>query len=134
MALKEKLILINDLFQPFILIPNNMNHEHFYKELIIYCKKKQSIKSNQNVYFCYTNLYTMDLTKRKYQLIQELISFEEPMIEKLEKFVAENNNDWSNKMNQEELDEINEGLNQAEKDELIEHEVIMSKFSKWHSK
>lgn len=76
----------------------------------------------------------MDLSKRKYQLIQELISFEEPMIEKLEKFVADNSKDWSNTMTSEELHEINEGLLQAENDELIPHEVIMRKFSKWHFK
>ncbi|MFN3639917.1 MAG: hypothetical protein ACK4UK_03275 [Flavobacterium sp.] len=76
----------------------------------------------------------MDLIKRKYQLIQELLSFEEPMIEKLEKFVADNSTDWSITMTSDELHEINEGLLQAEKDELISNEVIMRKFSKWRFK
>jgi hypothetical protein len=75
----------------------------------------------------------MNLEARKYQFIQELVKVEdESILEKLELVLKANQNDWFDDLSETEKNEIQIGLNQAEKGELTSHEDVMKRFSKWH--
>ncbi len=74
----------------------------------------------------------MDLAKRKYNFIQELIHIDEKLFEKLEKLLKSNKKDWHNELSSDELKEIENGLNDAKNEEFISNKEIMNKFSKWH--
>ncbi|MEG2102155.1 hypothetical protein [Flavobacterium sp. FlaQc-28] len=75
----------------------------------------------------------MDLEARKYQFIQELVKVEdESVLEKLELVLKANQNDWFEDLSESEKNEIQIGLDQAEKGEVVSHEDVMKRFSKWH--
>ncbi|WP_264536105.1 hypothetical protein [Flavobacterium sp. N1736] len=75
----------------------------------------------------------MDLEARKYQFIQELVKVEdERVLEKLESILKENQKDWLDELSESEKNEIQIGLDQAEKGEFTSHEDVMKRFSKWH--
>lgn len=75
----------------------------------------------------------MDLEARKYQFIQKLVKVEdESILEKLELVLRENQNDWFDDLSESEKNEIQIGLDQAEKGEVLSHEDVMKRFSKWH--
>ena len=74
----------------------------------------------------------MDLAKRKYNFIQELINIDEKVFEKLEKLLKSNTKDWQKELSTEELNEIENGLNDAKKEDFISNKEVMNKFSKWH--
>lgn len=75
----------------------------------------------------------MNLEARKYQFIQELFKVEdERILEKLELVLKANKNDWFDELSQSEKNEIQIGLDQAEKGEFTSHEDVMKRFSKWH--
>jgi hypothetical protein len=75
----------------------------------------------------------MDLEARKYQFIQKLVKVEdERILEKLELVLKANQNDWFDELSELEKNEIQIGLDQAEKGEFTSHEDVMKRFSKWH--
>ncbi|WP_264552436.1 hypothetical protein [Flavobacterium sp. N2038] len=75
----------------------------------------------------------MNLEARKYQFIQELVKVEdERVLEKLELVLKANQNDWFDDLSESEKAEIQIGLDQAEKGEVVSHEDVMKRFSKWH--
>lgn len=75
----------------------------------------------------------MNLEARKYQFIQELVKVEdERVLEKLELVLKANQNDWFGELSESEKAEIQVGLDQAEKGEVVSHEDVMKRFSKWH--
>ncbi|OMQ10961.1 hypothetical protein [[Flexibacter] sp. ATCC 35103] len=75
----------------------------------------------------------MNLEARKYQFIQELVKVQdESILEKLELILKANQNDWFDELSESEKNEIQIGLDQAEKGEFTSHEDVMKRFSKWH--
>lgn len=75
----------------------------------------------------------MNLEARKYQFIQELVKVEdESILEKLELVLKANQNDWFDDLSESEKAEIQIGLDQAEKGEVVSHGDVMKRFSKWH--
>lgn len=75
----------------------------------------------------------MNLEARKYQFIQELVKVEdESVLEKLELVLKANQGDWFDDLSEIEQNEIQIGLEQADKGELTSHEEVMKRFSKWH--
>ncbi|GAA3764539.1 hypothetical protein [Flavobacterium ginsengiterrae] len=75
----------------------------------------------------------MNLEARKYQFIQELVKVEdESVLEKLELVLKANQNDWFDDLSKSEQEEIQLGIEQADKGELTSHEEVMKRFSKWH--
>ncbi|WP_289664725.1 hypothetical protein [Flavobacterium panacagri] len=75
----------------------------------------------------------MNLEARKYQFIQELVKVEdERVLEKLELVLKANQNDWFDDLSESEKAEIQIGLDQAERGEVVSHEDVMKRFSKWH--
>lgn len=75
----------------------------------------------------------MNLEARKYQFIQELVKVEdESVLEKLELVLKANQGDWFDDLSETEQNEIQIGLEQADKGELTSHEEVMKRFSKWH--
>lgn len=74
----------------------------------------------------------MDLATRKYNLIQELTTIDECLLEKLEAFLKADKTDWYTELSNEEQNEIKIGIKQAENNELVNHKNVMDKFKKWH--
>jgi predicted transcriptional regulator len=74
----------------------------------------------------------MDIAIRKYNFIQELTQVDETMFEKLELFLKTNKKDWFLDLSNEEKQEIENGLNQADNNEFLNHDFVMNKFTKWH--
>jgi hypothetical protein len=74
----------------------------------------------------------MNLATRKYNFIQELTTIDENLLEKLEIILKTSKKDWFTNLNSEEKLEIEIGLKQAENNEFISHETVMTKFAKWH--
>jgi len=77
----------------------------------------------------------MDIQAEKLNLIKWLADINEPAI--IKRFVAlkkKQQTDWWDMISAEEKSEIEEGLAQADKGELIPHEEVMAKYQKWRSK
>ena len=74
----------------------------------------------------------MNLATRKYNIIQELSTIDEGLLEKLEIIIKTSKKDWFTELNSEKKLEIEIGLKQAENNEFISHETVMNKFAKWH--
>ncbi len=73
----------------------------------------------------------MNLATRKYNLIQELTTIDESLLEKLEIILKTSKKDWFTDLTSEEKQQIEIGLKQAENDEFISHETVMNRFAKW---
>jgi predicted transcriptional regulator len=74
----------------------------------------------------------MNLATRKYNLIQELTTIDENLLEKLEIVLKTSKRDWYDDLNLSEKQEIEIGLQQANEKEFMTHENVMNKFKKWH--
>jgi hypothetical protein len=74
----------------------------------------------------------MDLSARKYSFIQELITVDESLLEKLENFLKANKKDWFSELSSEEQAEIEIGIKQADNNEFVSQETVMNNFAKWH--
>ncbi len=74
----------------------------------------------------------MNLAIRKYNFIQELNNIDEIILEKLELFLKTNKKDWFLDLSDDEIKEIEIGLQQASNNELVGHKSVMYKFAKWH--
>jgi len=72
----------------------------------------------------------MNLAKRKHMFIQSLDEMDEELFRKLEQFLKLNSSDfdWTSSLSKDELQEIEAGLEQADNNELIEHDQVMKKF------
>ncbi len=77
-------------------------------------------------------LSIMNLAIRKYNLIQELTSIDEYLLEKLEIVLKTNKKDWFEDLSVDEKNENEIGLHQANNNEFIDHQTVMKKFDKWH--
>ncbi|HEY4323272.1 MAG TPA: hypothetical protein VGN20_04780 [Mucilaginibacter sp.] len=79
----------------------------------------------------------MDIQAEKLSLIKWLTEVEEPNV--IEQFIALKNtvpsgalkSDWWNEIGDDEKAEIEEGLAQADRNELIPHEEVMAKYQKY---
>jgi len=78
----------------------------------------------------------MDLAARKYNFIQELTKVDETILDKLEKVLKASlkKSDWYNRLSEQEISEIEIGINQADNAALKGHDEIMKKFEKWGQK
>ena len=74
----------------------------------------------------------MDIQAEKLKLINWLTGVTEPSV--IKRFIALKNNeaaDWWDLISGEERAEIEEGLAEADRGEVLSHEEIMSKYDKW---
>jgi predicted transcriptional regulator len=74
----------------------------------------------------------MDIQAEKLQLIEWLAKLNNAAIVK--KFIAlknEQQKDWWDQLSKEEKLEIEEGLAQADRGEVVPHEEVMDKYKKW---
>ena len=77
----------------------------------------------------------MDIQLEKLNLIKWLTDVDEPSV--IERFIALKNQqqgDWWNDISEDERMEIDEGLAQADRGEVLSHEEVMAKYDKWRSK
>jgi predicted transcriptional regulator len=77
----------------------------------------------------------MDIQTEKLNLIKWLTDVQEPAI--IKRFVAlkqKQQTDWWDEISAEERAEIEEGLAQADKGEILSHETVMAKYQQWRSK
>jgi predicted transcriptional regulator len=76
----------------------------------------------------------MDIQTEKLQLIEWLARLNNTTI--INRFIAlkkEQEKDWWDQLSNEELAEIEEGLAQADRGEMVPHKKVMSKYKKWRS-
>lgn len=77
----------------------------------------------------------MDLQSEKLRLIEWLVELKDEAV--LSRFIAlrkEQDNDWWDLISDEEKREIEEGLQQIERGEVVPHEEVMAKYSQWRMK
>ncbi|HEX3385142.1 MAG TPA: hypothetical protein VHS53_08145 [Mucilaginibacter sp.] len=77
----------------------------------------------------------MDIQAEKLSLIQWLAGVNEPSV--IKRFIAlkkEQQVDWWDEIDAEERAEIEEGLAQDDRGEVLSHEEVMAKYQKWRSK
>jgi len=88
------------------------------------------LHSRKNRIFTIQNASLMNLAKRKHMFIQSLDEMDEELFRKLEQFLKLNSSDfdWTSSLSKDELQEIEAGLEQADNNELIEHDQVMKKF------
>ncbi len=78
------------------------------------------------------SLNNMDIQAEKLQLIEWLAGLNSTAI--LKRFIAlkkEQQKDWSDELSAEEKTEIEEGLAQADRGEVVAHKEVMAKYNKW---
>lgn len=74
----------------------------------------------------------MDMQAEKLQLIEWLAKLNNRTT--LKRFIAlkkEQEKDWWDQLNAEEKAEIEEGLSQADRGEVVPHKEVMTKYKKW---
>jgi len=72
------------------------------------------------------------ILKEKLELIQWVSSLEDhSIIKKLMDFRARESPDWWDELSDIEKAEIKEGLEQADRGEIISHDTVMKSFEKW---
>jgi predicted transcriptional regulator len=74
----------------------------------------------------------MDIQAEKLQLIEWLARLNNTTI--LKRFIAlkkEQEKDWWDQLSAEEKAEIEEGLSQADRGEVVPHKEVMAKYKKW---
>ena len=76
----------------------------------------------------------MDLATRKNNFIQELAMVDETIMLQLEKVLKKikKEQDWYEKLDSDEKAEIEIGIQQANENDFVSNDEVMSKFSKWH--
>jgi predicted transcriptional regulator len=76
----------------------------------------------------------MDLATRKNNFIQELAMVDETIMLQLEKVLKKikKEQDWYEKFDSDEKAEIEIGIQQANENDFVSNDEVMSKFSKWH--
>ncbi|HAL80960.1 MAG TPA: hypothetical protein DCO83_01000 [Mucilaginibacter sp.] len=77
----------------------------------------------------------MDIQLEKLNLIRWLTEVEEPSV--ISQFIALKNRqqpDWWDEISDDEKSEIEEGLAQADRGDVLSHEEVMAKYQKWRSK
>ncbi|MDP5091839.1 MAG: hypothetical protein NWQ17_00930 [Polaribacter sp.] len=75
----------------------------------------------------------MNIEATKLELMHLLLQTEkESLLAKIKAVFDEEKTDWWVEMSVEEQEEINIGLNQADKGDYIENDTIMNRFEKWH--
>lgn len=75
---------------------------------------------------------TMDLQAEKLRLIEWLAGLNDPVtIEELVSLKNAKSHDWWDEISVEEKSEIEEGIAQADRGELVPHEEVMKKYQKW---
>jgi predicted transcriptional regulator len=77
----------------------------------------------------------MDIQAEKLSLIKWITDVYEPSV--IKQFIAlkkEQEKDWWDEIDNEEKAEIEEGLAQADRGELLSHEEVMAKYQNWRSK
>ena len=77
----------------------------------------------------------MDIQAEKLDLIKWLAGINEPSI--IKKFISlkqEQQIDWWDEIDADERAEIEEGLAQADRGEVVPHEQVMARYQKWRTK
>ena len=75
----------------------------------------------------------MDIEATKLELIHRLLQTQqETLLAKLKKVFDEERGDWWKEMGEEERQEIQTGLEQADKGYANPHKKVMQRFDKWH--
>ena len=77
----------------------------------------------------------MDIQAEKLTLIKWLTDVEEPSV--IKQFIAlkkEQESDWWDEIDDDEKAEIEEGLAEADRGDVLSHEEVMAKYDKWRSK
>lgn len=77
----------------------------------------------------------MDIQAEKLNLIKWLTEVTEPSV--IKRFIALKNSevsDWWDEIDEDEKAEIEAGLSQADRNEVIPHKDVMAKYQKWLSK
>lgn len=75
----------------------------------------------------------MNIEATKLELMHLLLQTEkESLLAKIKAVFDEEKTDWWVEMSVEEQEEINIGLNQADKGDYIENDTIMNRFEKWY--
>lgn len=77
----------------------------------------------------------MDIQVEKLNLIKWITEVEEPPV--IEQFIAlknEQKKDWWNEISNNEKVEIDRGLAEADKGDILSHEEVIAKHQKWRSK
>jgi predicted transcriptional regulator len=77
----------------------------------------------------------MDIQAEKLQLIEWLAGLNNPAI--LKRFISlkmKEEKDWWDQISLDEKAEIEEGLAQANRGEVVPHKEVMANYKKWHSR
>ena len=77
----------------------------------------------------------MDIQTEKLKLIQWIAEQDDPgIIKKILDLKAANEVDWWDQISEAEKNEIKQGLEEADNDELTPHEEVKTIYKQWHSK
>ncbi len=75
----------------------------------------------------------MNIETTKLELMQLLLQTQkESLLAKLKKVFEEEESDWWMAISEEEQIEIEKGIQQADKGELVSNDTVMNRFDKWH--
>lgn len=76
---------------------------------------------------------SMNLQAKKLELVQLIINTNKPLtLKKVEEVLkSEKEQDWWDIISDEERAEIEQGLAEADRGEVIPHEEVMAKYKKW---
>lgn len=76
---------------------------------------------------------SMNLQAKKLELVQLIINTKKPLtLKKVEEVLkSEKEQDWWDTISDEERAEIEQGLAEADRGEVIPHEEVMAKYKKW---
>jgi hypothetical protein len=73
----------------------------------------------------------MDIQAEKIQLIEWLVSLNKPSIIKKLVSLKKKETDWWDEISAQEKAEIEEGLSQADRGQLVPHAKVMERYKKW---
>jgi predicted transcriptional regulator len=73
----------------------------------------------------------MDIQAEKIQLIEWLAALNKPSVIKKLVALKEKETDWWDEISADEKSEIEEGLAQADKGQLVPHNKVMERYKKW---
>ena len=96
----------------------NLESEYYMIVKVIFVKGNNSI---------------MNIEATKLELMQLLLQTQKvSLLLKIKALLDEEQEDWWSEMSKSEQEEIETGLAQANKDEVITNEEVMKRFDKWH--